>query len=101
MKISLKGDKHEGTCDHGKDCCPHKVNGVISICSGKAYNNGKQIALIGDEVTHNCPHCGKGEIIDSTSKIYVNGKQACGIGSNVKYEKGDGKIISSTGNING
>lgn len=102
MKISINGDKHEGICDHKESCCPHNVTGSI-ISTSNVFFQGKAIATIGDEVTTDCPHCkGKnGLITQSDSKIYIKGKQAAGIGSIVKYENGEGKIITAGGNING
>lgn len=98
-KIARVGDKHSGICDHGLDCCPHHVTGII-IGGSDNVNNHSEVARDKDKVIHNCPHCGTGYIVASTNDVHVNGKNIAIIGDTVIYPGGSGKIVSGSPDTN-
>jgi uncharacterized Zn-binding protein involved in type VI secretion len=97
--VARLGDLHEGICDHGQLCCPHKVAGKIVSGSGNTYANGRPIARLNDEVEHNCPHCGTGNISSASGTVKVNGMGAARLGDTVTYPGGNGKITTAVGSV--
>jgi len=93
------GDKHEGICDHGALCCPHKVSGVIVAASPNVNANGPGVARLGDPVVHNCPHCGTGFISSASGTVIVNGKGVARLGDSVTYPGGGGKIVTASNDV--
>jgi len=98
--VARQTDKHEGTCDHGASCCPHKVTGEIITASSDYFVNGLGAARLYDKVEHNCPHnCGTGEITTASATVIVNGRGVAREGDEVTYPGGKGKIVTASGNV--
>jgi uncharacterized Zn-binding protein involved in type VI secretion len=97
--VARLGDAHSGICDHGEDCCPHAVAGVIVSGSGNVFANGRPVARLGDSVTHSCPHCGTGSISSASGTVKANGIGVARLGDSVTYPGGSGKIDSASGNV--
>ena len=93
------GDQHSGICGHGLPCCPHNVTGVIASASPDVKANGKGVARLNDDVTHDCPHCGTGYISSASGTAKANGIGAARLGDSVTYPGGGGTIISASGNV--
>ena len=98
--VARVGDTHNGICNHGLKCCPHKVSGNIVSGSPNVMANGKPVARLGDSVVHDCPHCGTGEISSASSTVKANGIGVARIGDSVVYPGGSGVIDSCSGNVN-
>jgi len=96
--VARLNDQHEGICNHGAPCCPHSVIGVISTGSGTVNVNGRPMARLNDNVTHNCPHCGTG-YISSASGVNINGEHIARLGDDVTYPAGSGKITTASGDV--
>jgi len=97
--VARLDDMHSGICDHGLDCCPHNVTGVIVSASGNVNANGRGVARLEDSVTHNCPHCGTGKISSASGTVKANGKGVARLGDAVTYPGGRGTIITASGNV--
>ena len=98
-KIARVGDRHEGSCGHGADCCPHEVSGVFVSGSPNVTANGKAVVRVGDALTHNCPHCGTGEALTGSSSVKANGIAVHRIGDAVIYPGGSGVTVSGSPDI--
>ena len=97
--VARIGDSHSGICDHGEDCCPHGVSGVIVAGSSNVKANGIGVARLGDAVTHSCPHCGTGNISSASGKVRANGIGVARLGDSVTYPGGGGTITSASVNV--
>jgi len=98
-RVARIGDTHSGVCDHGEDCCPHSVSGVIVAGSPDVKANGIGVARLGDAVVHNCPHCGTGNVSSASSTVKTNGIGVARQGDSVKYPGGSGTIGSASGDV--
>ena len=93
------GDRHEGICSHGYDCCPHGVSGVFVVGSPDCFVNGKAVVRIGDALIHDCPHCGTGEAMAGSSTVSANGVGMHRVGDAVVYPGGSGVTISGSPDV--
>jgi len=98
-RVARLGDKHEGICNHGLPCCPHKVVGVISSASGNVIANSRGEARLNDQVTHDCPHCGTGYVSSASGTVINNGIGVARLGDSVTYPAGSGVIVSASGDV--
>jgi uncharacterized Zn-binding protein involved in type VI secretion len=98
-QVARVADQHIGTCDHGLDCCPHNVIGVISSGSPDVFANGLQVARLNDNVIHDCPHCGTGYIASASTLNFANKIGIARIADSVIYPGGFGHIISASDDV--
>ena len=94
------GDTHVGVCDHGEDCCPHDVSGVIVSGAGSVISSGSPTARMGDSVVHDCPHCGTGVCVGASPNVNAEGSAVHRLGDLVVYPAGDGTTVSGAGDVN-
>lgn len=94
--VARIGDTHVGECDHGMECCPHSVKGLIVGGSEDTITNGKKQARHDDIVHHDCPHCGTGRIVASAGSVLVNGMRIAKKKDVVIYPGGAGVITKGS-----
>lgn len=93
--VARVGDKIQGICDHGQNCCPHSVVGQITQGAQKTTVEGMAVARINDPVMHNCPHCGTGNIIAGSQTVMAEGQAVAHLNDKVLFPGGQGIIIGS------
>jgi uncharacterized Zn-binding protein involved in type VI secretion len=68
------GSVTQGIGDHGLECCPHVVTGVIAQGSPDTFGEGKALARANiDFAPHDCPHCPTSFIVQGSPDVFVNG----------------------------
>ncbi len=74
------GDMETGTCNIGKDCCPHTRNGTNGTVSPNVFINALGAHRRGDTGPCNCPHSGTFVTTGGSGTVFINSKAAIRIG---------------------
>lgn len=78
--VTRIGDGTTGTCNIGKDCCPHSRAGTNGTGSGNVFANGIAVHRLNDTGPTNCPHGGTFATTSGSGTVFVNGQPITRIG---------------------
>lgn len=80
------GDDTTGTCNPGRDCCPHGRSGINTEGSPDVRISGASVHRIGDTGSCRCPHSGTYKSVAGSSSVRANGKGITRIGDTTRCQ---------------
>lgn len=68
------GDKTQGECEVGSDCCPHGRNGTNAVGAISVTVNSRCVHRVADKGNCNCPHGGMFETVSGSKSVTAMGQ---------------------------